>query len=142
MSTAASASIEDMAAASDGHKWFQLYWPMKKDDDITISMLQRAQKAGVEVLVVTLDLWALSWRPADLDNAYVPFFLGIGDQIGCKSRRCLTCEASTDCSTCGDSLRPDLSEEVPAADRQEYRRRCAGGSNELGGRKQVSDRHT
>ncbi|KAK5126649.1 hypothetical protein LTR85_009583 [Meristemomyces frigidus] len=82
MSTAASTSIEDMAAASDGHKWFQLYWPMRKDDDITISMLQRAQKAGVEVLVVTLDLWALSWRPSDLDNAYVPFFLGIGDQIG------------------------------------------------------------
>ena len=82
MSTAASSTIEEVAAASDGHKWFQLYWPMRKDDDITASMLSRAQKSGFEVLVVTLDLWALSWRPMDLDNAYVPFFLGIGDQIG------------------------------------------------------------
>lgn len=32
-------------------------------------------------MVVTLDTWALSWRPADLDNAYVPFASGIGDQI-------------------------------------------------------------
>ena len=34
------------------------------------------------MLLVTLDTWALSWRPADLDNAYVPFASGIGDQTG------------------------------------------------------------
>lgn len=82
MSTASSTSIEDVAAASDGPKWFQLYWPMEKDNDITASMLHRAQDSGFEVLVVTLDLWALSWRPMDLNNAYVPFWQGIGDQIG------------------------------------------------------------
>ena len=45
-------------------------------------MLSRAKSAGFTTLVVTLDLWALSWRPKDLDNAYVPFYLGIGDAIG------------------------------------------------------------
>ena len=33
-------------------------------------LLRRAQSHGYKVLVVTLDTWALSWRPADLDNAY------------------------------------------------------------------------
>lgn len=33
-------------------------------------------------MVVTLDTWALSWRPWDLDSAYVPFASGIGDQTG------------------------------------------------------------
>lgn len=45
-------------------------------------MLQRAKRNGYTVLVVTLDTWALAWRPADLDNAYVPFASGIGDQTG------------------------------------------------------------
>ena len=81
LSTAASTSIEDVATANgDGHRWYQLYWP--QDDEITISLLGRAKAAGFKVLVVTLDTWALAWRPADLDNAYVPFALGIGDTIG------------------------------------------------------------
>lgn len=37
MSTAASASVEEVAKASgDGKRWFQLYWP--QDDEITISV--------------------------------------------------------------------------------------------------------
>ena len=31
---------------------------------------------------MTLDTWTLGWRPADLDNAYVPFASGIGDETG------------------------------------------------------------
>jgi len=31
---------------------------------------------------VTLDTWALGWRPADLDNAFVPFASGVGNQTG------------------------------------------------------------
>ncbi|KAL8949607.1 MAG: hypothetical protein Q9222_004292 [Ikaeria aurantiellina] len=45
-------------------------------------LLRRAKSNGYKVLVVTLDTWALAWRPADLDNAYVPFVLGTGNQIG------------------------------------------------------------
>ena len=81
LSTAATSSIEEVAQANgDGVRWFQLYWPHV--DEITISLLNRAKKNGYTALVVTLDTSALAWRPADLDNAYVPFATGVGDQIG------------------------------------------------------------
>jgi lactate 2-monooxygenase len=82
MSTASSTTPEEIAETSgSGSRWFQPYWPPNEDNEITISMLARAKSAGFTTLVVTLDLWALSWRPKDLDNAYVPFYLGIGDAI-------------------------------------------------------------
>ena len=72
MSTASSTTIEDVAAANgDGVRFFQLYWPQRDHDDITISMLDRAQKAGFLALVVTLDTYILGWRPSDMDNGYV-----------------------------------------------------------------------
>ncbi|KAH8431560.1 lactate 2-monooxygenase [Aspergillus melleus] len=81
LSTASSSTIEEVAAANgDGKRWFQLYWPMS--DDATLSLLKRAKENGFSVLVVTLDTWSLAWRPADLDNAYIPFIKGIGNQIG------------------------------------------------------------
>jgi len=79
LSTAASAAIEDVAAASgDGQRWFQLYWP--KDRAVAASMLGRAAAAGYRVLVVTLDTRTLAWRPRDLDRAYLPFLQGVGIQ--------------------------------------------------------------
>lgn len=81
MSTAATSTIEEVAQASgNGPRWFQLYWP--QDDEVTISLLKRAGENGFKVLVVTLDTWALAWRPADLDNAFVPFIKGTGVQVG------------------------------------------------------------
>ena len=81
MSTASSSTIEEVAAASGaGPRWFQLYWP--QDNEITQSILKRAQDGGFKVLVVTLDTWSLAWRPADLDQAYIPFFKGVGNQVG------------------------------------------------------------
>ncbi|KAJ5699012.1 hypothetical protein N7462_001017 [Penicillium macrosclerotiorum] len=81
MSTAATSSIEDVASASNsGKRWYQLYWP--QDNDITLSLLKRAKENGFSVLVITLDTWSLAWRPADLDNAYVPFIKGVGCQVG------------------------------------------------------------
>ncbi|KAL4917722.1 FMN-dependent dehydrogenase [Aspergillus aurantiobrunneus] len=81
LSTASTSSIEDVAKANgDGKRWFQLYWP--GDDDITLSLLKRARENGFSVLVVTLDTWSLAWRPADLDNAYIPFIRGVGNQVG------------------------------------------------------------
>jgi isopentenyl diphosphate isomerase/L-lactate dehydrogenase-like FMN-dependent dehydrogenase len=47
-----------------------------------LSLLKRAKENGFSVLVVTLDTRSLAWRPADLDNAYVPFIKGVGSQIG------------------------------------------------------------
>ncbi|UDD58119.1 hypothetical protein AFCA_005585 [Aspergillus flavus] len=81
LSTASTSSIEEVAETNgDGKRWFQLYWP--QDDDVTLSLLKRAKDNGFSVLVVTLDTWSLAWRPADLDNAYVPFIKGVGNQIG------------------------------------------------------------
>jgi len=81
LSTASSSSMEDVAKASgSGPRWYQLYWP--KDDEVTISLLNRAKSNGYKVLVVTLDTWALAWRPADLDGAYIPFMTGVGNQNG------------------------------------------------------------
>jgi lactate 2-monooxygenase len=79
LSTAATTSIEDVAAASaDGQRWYQLYWP--KDKAVAASLLGRAQAAGYSVLVVTLDTRILAWRPRDLDKAYLPFIQGVGIQ--------------------------------------------------------------
>ncbi len=81
LSTASSHTIEEVAVASGaGHRWFQLYWP--QDDEITISLLHRAQENGYKVLMVTLDTWALAWRPWDLDLAYLPFVEGTGCAVG------------------------------------------------------------
>jgi lactate 2-monooxygenase len=75
LSTASSTSIEDVASANgeDGQRWYQLYWPSRDHDDITISLLQRARQSGFTVLFVTLDTYILGWRPEDMDNGYNPF---------------------------------------------------------------------
>jgi isopentenyl diphosphate isomerase/L-lactate dehydrogenase-like FMN-dependent dehydrogenase len=77
LSTAASTTMEDIQdelAGSPG--WYQLYWP--KDQDVAASLVSRAEKAGYEALVVTVDTWQLGWRPRDLDTAYLPFLQGEG----------------------------------------------------------------
>lgn len=81
-SSASSTSIEDVAAANGAGspRWFQLYWPSRAHDDITISLLNRARKNGYTALFVTLDTYVLGWRPSDLDNGYDPFIHP--DQIG------------------------------------------------------------
>ena len=69
MSTASSTSIEDVAKASGGGtRWYQLSWPSNEHNDITKSLLRRAQEAGFSALFVTLDTYILGWRPSDMDN--------------------------------------------------------------------------
>ncbi|KAB5551263.1 FMN-dependent dehydrogenase [Coniochaeta sp. 2T2.1] len=94
-STASSTSIEDVAAGADkafaesdnapenpgrAPRWYQLYRP--RDNKLTASLLNRAKKAGCTALVVTLDTFTLSWRPADLDTGFLPFLEGLGCQLG------------------------------------------------------------
>ena len=77
LSTAASQTLEDVAqAAAGGARWYQLYWP--RDRELAASFVQRAERAGYEALVVTLDTWLLGWRPRDLARAYLPFLKGEG----------------------------------------------------------------
>jgi lactate 2-monooxygenase len=77
VSTASSTSMEDVAAAAPGGpRWYQLYWPA--DRDLAASFVARAEAAGYEAIVVTLDTWQLGWRPRDLKTAYLPFLQSIG----------------------------------------------------------------
>lgn len=54
LSTVACAPIETVAEAADGQLWFQLYSP--KDEIIRWDLLDRAKAAGVDVLIVTVDV--------------------------------------------------------------------------------------
>lgn len=77
LSNVASFSMEEVAeAAGPGPRWFQLYWP--KDPDLTLSFLDRAQRAGYTAIVVTLDTQTLGWRERNLQLAYLPFLRGQG----------------------------------------------------------------
>ena len=77
LSTAASRSIEQVAEAmGQGSRWYQLYWP--NDRELATSFVSRAERAGYEAIVVTLDTWLLGWRPRDLQCAYLPFLKGEG----------------------------------------------------------------
>jgi isopentenyl diphosphate isomerase/L-lactate dehydrogenase-like FMN-dependent dehydrogenase len=86
LSTASSTSIELAAAASgpNATRWYQLYWPPNENNDITISLLNRAKKEGFTALFVTLDTYMLGWRPSDMDNGYNPFIHAdrVGVEIG------------------------------------------------------------
>ena len=75
LSTAATTSMEEVAEVA-GPRWYQLYWP--KSRDLAASLVQRAEKAGYEAIVFTVDTWQLAWRPRDLDAAYLPFLKGQG----------------------------------------------------------------
>jgi L-lactate dehydrogenase (cytochrome) len=80
LSTVSSYTLEDVAAAGaaagQGQRWFQLYWP--RDRDVAASLLDRAAAAGYGALVVTLDTFILAWRPRDLARAYLPFLSRLG----------------------------------------------------------------
>ena len=76
-STASTAPLEQIAQAmGQAPRWFQLYW--SKDPAFNASVVQRAERAGCEAIVVTLDTFLLAWRAQDIQNAYLPFLLGKG----------------------------------------------------------------
>ncbi|MFD2091549.1 alpha-hydroxy-acid oxidizing protein [Blastococcus deserti] len=80
-SNQASVPMEDCAAAMGSGpdaapRWFQLYW--STSDELVESLVGRAEAAGCDALVVTLDTTMLGWRPRDLDLGHLPFALGKG----------------------------------------------------------------
>ncbi len=77
LSTLASNPLEAVAEASGKNtRWFQLYWP--GDDEVTKSLVKRAEAAGYSAIVVTLDTRLMGWRNHDLQEAYLPFLQGQG----------------------------------------------------------------
>jgi len=59
-------SVEEIAAASQGPKWFQLYVP--KDLAVARQLVQRVEKAGYQAIIVTVDLG--EWKDADRRNNF------------------------------------------------------------------------
>lgn len=77
LSTVSSTTLEDVAAAAgDAGRWFQLYWP--RDPELAESLVGRAEAAGYQAIVVTVDTWSLSWRPRDLQLAHLPMLRAKG----------------------------------------------------------------
>jgi len=68
VSTLATTSLEDVAAASPGPKWFQLY--AQRDRGITRELVERARDAGYLALMLTVDTPVLGRRLADVRNAF------------------------------------------------------------------------
>ena len=67
LSTLGTSTIEDVvAAAPDGRNWFQLY--MWKDREGSMALVERAKRAGVKNLVLTVDVPAAGQRIRDYRN--------------------------------------------------------------------------
>ena len=76
LSTAASSTIEDVAAASGDNWWYQLYWPA--DDELARVVCPRAETAGAKAIVLTADTPGMGWRPRDLELGHLPFLQAQG----------------------------------------------------------------
>ncbi|MEK7330798.1 MAG: alpha-hydroxy acid oxidase, partial [Candidatus Eisenbacteria bacterium] len=68
LSTVSSTSIEEVAVATSGPLWFQLY--VYKDPAITRDMVARAEAAGCRALVLTVDTPMLGRRERDARNHF------------------------------------------------------------------------
>ncbi len=82
VSTAASTSLEEMAAAAGGQAWFQLYFSGNRD--AADALIARARAAGYETLVLTVDVPEVGRRPRELRRGFrMPFRLGPSQIIDC-----------------------------------------------------------
>jgi lactate 2-monooxygenase len=76
-STASHFSLEEIAEAGGAApRWFQLYWP--NDTELARSFVERAENAGYEAIVLTVDTFIPGWKPRDLQQAWLPFLNGMG----------------------------------------------------------------
>ncbi|BBX22078.1 lactate 2-monooxygenase [Mycolicibacter terrae] len=75
VSTLTADPLEDVAAEfGDTPGIFQLYTP--KDRELAASLVRRAEAAGYQAIVVTLDTWVPGWRPRDLAMSNFPQLRG------------------------------------------------------------------
>jgi isopentenyl diphosphate isomerase/L-lactate dehydrogenase-like FMN-dependent dehydrogenase len=78
LSTHATTSLEKMKAHSGPNGWFQLYPP--NDPKMEADIIDRAKRAGYEVLVVTVDIPAVTRRDRDIRNG-----LSVPPQLGLRT---------------------------------------------------------
>lgn len=77
LSSLSSTPMEDVAEAlGDTPKYFQFYW--SSDEDIARSFLNRAEEAGYDGIVLTVDAPILGWRERLVERGYYPFLEGEG----------------------------------------------------------------
>lgn len=74
-STVSTASMEEVAAVSNGDRWFQLY--VLKDRDVTRDLLARARQAGCTALVVSVDAVHFGNRERDRRHYRRPMKLSL-----------------------------------------------------------------
>jgi lactate 2-monooxygenase len=75
-STLSADPLEDVAGRFGGTPgFFQLYTPT--DRDLAASLVRRAEAAGFQGIVVTLDTWIPGWRPRDLAASNFPQLRGL-----------------------------------------------------------------
>ncbi|MEM7524343.1 MAG: alpha-hydroxy acid oxidase [Pseudomonadota bacterium] len=75
VSTVASTSLETMIEAAEGNAWFQLYF--SGDGSSAIELVNRAEAAGYETLVLTVDVPEVGRRPRELRHGFkMPFRIG------------------------------------------------------------------
>lgn len=65
---------EVVGATADTPSYFQLYTP--QDRELAESLVARAERAGYDGIVVTLDTWVTGWRPRDLSTSSFPQLRG------------------------------------------------------------------
>lgn len=75
-STLAMSPLEEIRKhAGDTPAYYQIYYP--EDRDLAESFIKRAEAAGYDGLVITLDTWIFGWRPRDLTLSNFPFLRGL-----------------------------------------------------------------
>jgi isopentenyl diphosphate isomerase/L-lactate dehydrogenase-like FMN-dependent dehydrogenase len=74
LSTLSGCRLEDVAAASEGPVWYQLY--LVGGRDCALSAIERARAAGFSVLVVTIDTAVAGLRERDLRNGAKELLIG------------------------------------------------------------------
>ncbi len=75
LSTMASSSIEDTFERATNNAWFQLY--VGQSEQAGFDLLDRAEKAGYDTLMITVDVPIVAPRPREQRNGFqVPFKMG------------------------------------------------------------------
>ena len=85
LSTLSSVSIEDVAAAAAGARWFQLY--MHADRAVSTALVERAVDAGYSAILLTVDLPKTGRRERDIRNEFsLPEGLSYANLGGIRTR--------------------------------------------------------
>lgn len=68
LSSLATSSIEEVASTGNGIRFFQLY--VMRDRNVVAQLVKRAEKAGFEAIVLTVDTPRVGRREADIKNRF------------------------------------------------------------------------